>query len=213
MHISEGILSAPVLISGAALTAGGVALGLKKMEPTAVPAVALLSSTFFVASLIQVPVGPVSVHLVLNGLTGLLLGWMAFPAILVGLALQAIFFQFGGLTTLGVNTFNMAFPAVVGYYLFARLTAGQRQSVALVAACLCGALVILGSGVLIGVSLVFTGEAFWEVAQLTVAAHLPVMLIEGLLTGFCILFLRKVKPALLASDLSFTTFQVPEKGT
>ena len=214
MHISEGVLSAPVLISGAALTVGGVALGLKKMEPTAVPAVALLSSTFFVASLVQLPLlGPVSVHMVLNGLTGLLLGWMAFPAILVGLALQAIFFQFGGLTTLGVNTFNMAFPGVVGYYLFARLTAGSRQSVAFVAACLCGAFTILGSGVLIGVSLVFTGEAFWEVAQLTVAAHLPVMLIEGLLTGFCILFLRKVKPALLASDLSFTTSQVPEKGT
>ena len=96
MHVSEGVLAAPVLVSGTALTAGGVALGLKKMEATAVPAVALLSSAFFVASLIQVPVGPVSVHLVLNGLTGLILGGMAFPAILVGLALQAVFFQFGG---------------------------------------------------------------------------------------------------------------------
>ena len=44
MHISEGILSAPVLITGAALTAGGVAVGLKKMDVDEVPKVAVLSS-------------------------------------------------------------------------------------------------------------------------------------------------------------------------
>ena len=44
----------------------------------------------FVASLVHVPVGPSSMHLVLNGLLGLLLGWAAFPAILVGLLLQAV---------------------------------------------------------------------------------------------------------------------------
>ena len=32
--------------------------------------------------------------------------------------LQAILFQYGGITVLGVNTFNMAFPAVVCYYAF-----------------------------------------------------------------------------------------------
>jgi hypothetical protein len=72
-------------------------------------------SAFFVASFIHVPVGPAAVHLVLNGLCGLLLGWLAFPAILVGLTLQALLFQFGGLTTLGVNTFNLAFQMLVAY--------------------------------------------------------------------------------------------------
>ena len=32
MHISEGILSGPVLISGAALAAAGTAVGLKKLD-------------------------------------------------------------------------------------------------------------------------------------------------------------------------------------
>ncbi len=50
---------------------------------------------------------------------GLLLGWPAFPAILVGLFLQALLFQFGGLTVLGVNTFNVAVPAVLCFYLCA----------------------------------------------------------------------------------------------
>lgn len=198
MHISEGVLSAPVLIAGATLTAGGVAAGLKKMENRDVPTVALLSSAFFVASLIQIPLGPASIHLTLNGLTGLLLGWMAFPAILVGLALQAVFFQFGGLTSLGVNSFNMAFPAVLAYYLSRPLLRSSNRSLLFVGSAICGALAILLSGLLIGLSLVWTGEPFWEIAQLTVAAHLPVMVVEGTLTGLCVLFLRKVKPELLA---------------
>jgi cobalt/nickel transport system permease protein len=197
MHISEGVLAAPVLISGVVLTAGGVAVGLKKMENRKVPTVALLSSTFFVASLIQVPLGPASVHLTLNGLTGLLLGWMAFPAILVGLALQAIFFQFGGLTSLGVNSFNMAFPAVLAYYLSRPLLRSSSRPLIFAASAICGALAILLSGLLIGLSLVWTGKPFWEIAQLTVVAHLPVMVVEGMLTGLCVLFLQKVKPELL----------------
>ena len=110
MHISEGILGVPVLAAGTGLAILGTAIGLKKMDYERLPQVAVLSSAFFVASFIHVPLGPAAVHLVLNGLCGLLLGWLAFPAILVGLALQALLFQFGGLTTLGVNTFNLAFP-------------------------------------------------------------------------------------------------------
>ena len=70
MHISEGVLSAPVLATGAALTAAGCGIGLKKLDYDRVPQVAILTSAFFVASLIHVPIGPSSVHLVLNGLMG-----------------------------------------------------------------------------------------------------------------------------------------------
>ena len=197
MHISEGVLSAPVLAAGAILTAGSVALGLRKMDLNQVPKVAVLSSAFFVASLIHVPVGPASVHLVLNGINGLLLGWVAFPSILVGLTLQVVLFQFGGFTTLGVNTFNMAFPALIGHLLFSSLVRTQRSGLAALAGAACGALSILLGAVLIGVSLVFTGESFLEVAELTIAAHVPVMIVEGVLTAFCVMFLRKVKPELL----------------
>ena len=54
MHISEGILSAPVLVAGAGLTATAVGYGLKKMAYKQMPKVAILSSVFFVASLIHV---------------------------------------------------------------------------------------------------------------------------------------------------------------
>jgi cobalt/nickel transport system permease protein len=198
MHISEGVLSPTVLIAGAGLTAVGVAVGLRKLESEEIPSMGILSAAFFVASLIHVPLGPASVHLVLNGLLGLLLGWKAFPAILVGLALQALLFQFGGLTTLGVNTLNMALPAVVCYYLFGwGVRTGVRQVVFTTMAFVCGAFPILLSGVLVGFSLYLTGEAFLPAAKLVVAAHVPVMLIEGALTVACALFLRRVKPELL----------------
>ena len=197
MHISEGVLSAPVIISGALIAAGGVTIGLKKTENEKIPEVGVLSAAFFVASLIHVPLGPTSVHLILNGLVGLLLGWAAFPAILVGLVFQAILFQFGGLTTLGVNTVTMALPAVLGYYIFGPIVRSASHKAALVSAFLCGGFGVFEAAVLVALALFLTGQSFLEVGKMVVYAHLPVMVIEGILTMFCVAFLRKVKPELL----------------
>lgn len=197
MHISEGVLSAPVLLTGVILTAGGVSLGLKKMDYEKIPEVAVLTSAFFVASLIHIPIGPSSVHLVLNGLLGLLLGWIAFPAILVGLALQALLFQFGGLTSLGVNTLNMAFPAVMSFYLFRLFNRRYNHYKLVFSGFLCGVVGILGGSLLVAISLVTTGEAFLTAAKLIVVAHLPVMIIEGGITAAAVVFLNKVRPELL----------------
>jgi len=197
MHISEGVLSAPVLITGAALAAAGVAVGLKKMDSDKIPQVAVLSSTFFVASLIHVPIGPSSVHLILNGINGLLLGWMCFPSILVALALQAILFQFGGITVLGINTMNMALPGVICYYLFSRLVNREKKLLSLIAAFASGLLSVFFSGILVALSLLFTEQSFMSVAKLIVVAYLPIIIIEGIITLFCVAFLHRVKPELL----------------
>jgi cobalt/nickel transport system permease protein len=101
MHISEGVLSVPILISGAALTAAGVTIGLRKMRNDTLVTVAILSAAFFVGSLVHIPVGPSSAHLILNGLLGAVLGWASFPAILVGLLLQAVSSSTGAHRTRG----------------------------------------------------------------------------------------------------------------
>lgn len=200
MHISEGILSPQVLGAGGALAVAGLAVGLRKMEQSRLPQVALLSAAFFVASLIHVPVGPSSAHLVLNGLVGILLGWVSVPAIFVALALQAVLFQFGGLTALGVNTAVMAGPAVlvggIGGWL---LRSKDNPSMALVAAvgAVAGGGAVLLSGLLVGLSLAFTGEQFWATAQVIVVAHIPVMILEGVITAAALSFLVKVKPAMV----------------
>ena len=196
MHISEGVLSAPVLVSGGALAAAGTAIGLKKIDYDHLARVGILSATFFVASLVHVPIGPSSVHLIMNGIVGLLLGWAAFPAILVALLLQAVFFQFGGITTLGVNTIIMALPAVICYYLFAPLLHKDRKFL-LLAGFGCGFCAVLFGGVIVGLALMFTEENFLKVAMLVVTAHIPVMIIEGIVTSFCVTFLKKVQPAML----------------
>lgn len=197
MHISEGILSAPVLLGGAALGAGGVALGLRRMDYEKIPEVAVMTSAFFVATLVRVPVGPGSVHLTLNGLLGLLLGWMSFPAILVALGLQAVLFQFGGLTTLGVNTLNMAAPAVAVYYLLRPFMRSEKRLAVAAAGFMAGALAVLGAAALIAVSLVTTGEEFSPVAKTLFAVNLPAAVVEGVVTASIVAFLKRVKPEIL----------------
>ncbi|MEW5722605.1 MAG: cobalt transporter CbiM [Thermodesulfobacteriota bacterium] len=197
MHISEGVLAAPVLISGAVLAAAGTAVGLKKMDLDKVPQTALLASAFFLASLVHVPLGPSSVHLILNGLMGVLLGWAVFPVILIALTLQAVLFQFGGLTSLGVNTFNMALPAVVCLYCFGPLIKADRTWLSAAGCFLAGLTAIFLAALLMGLSLYFSGESFLAVARMIVAAHAPVMVIEGLITLATVQFLKKVKPELL----------------
>jgi len=197
MHISEGVLSAPVLVTGAAIAVTGISVGLKKMDYEKIPEAAVLSAAFFVASLIHVPLGPSSVHLVLNGINGLLLGWLCFPSILVALALQAILFQFGGITVLGVNTVIMALPGLIVYYLFGSLIKGKNRLLSLASAFAGGCFSVLLSGILVAGALLSTGESFILAAKLILLAHLPVMIIEGIITLFCVAFLKKVKPEIL----------------
>ena len=196
MHISEGVLSGSVLISGAALAAAGTGIGLKKLDYDQIAKAGMLSAAFFVASLIHVPIGPSNAHLILNGLVGILLGWAAFPAILVALILHGVFFQFGGITTLGVNTIIMALPAVLCYLVFGKLIHKSSRTAA-AAAFACGFLSVLISGVIVGLSLIFTEENFLKISGLIIAAHIPVMLIEGIVTAACVAFLRKVRPEML----------------
>lgn len=198
MHLADGVLSPAVLAGGTLLAAGGVALGLRGISQAEIPKVAVLAAAFFVASLIHVPVGPGQVHLVLNGLAGLLLGWAVFPALLVALLLQAILFGYGGITVLGVNTLNMALPGVACYYLFLLLQ-GRRPGLRLTP--LVGFLAGVGGiglgGAMLAGSLFLSDSRYAGAAGLILVAHLPLMLIEGVLTGAALVFLGKVCPAIL----------------
>jgi len=196
MHISEGVLSMPVLLGGAVLAAAGTAVGLKKIDYDQLMRIAILSAVAFVASFIHVPVGPTSAHLVLNGLLGLLLGWAAFPAFLVSLTLQAVLFQFGGLTTLGVNTFDMAAPAVMLGILCRPFLLRSSRSLSVAAFC-CGAGAVLVSGLLTAGALALSGGEFLGVAKALFIAHVPIAIIEGVISGFAVSFLGRVKPEVL----------------
>lgn len=196
MHISEGVLSGQTLLAGGVLTVAGTAIGLKTLDYDRITHVGILSASFFVASLIHVPVGPSSVHLIMNGIVGLILGWAVFPAILVALLLQGVFFQYGGITTLGVNTVIMAAPAVVCHYVFGPFVM-RNKIVGSACAFGCSFFSVFFGAILVALFLIATQEGFFEVATLVVLANIPVMIIEGIVTVFAVAFLKKVYPDLL----------------
>lgn len=168
-----------------------------------IPKAALLTAAFFLASSIHVPVPPASVHLVLNGLMGVILGIWTLPAIWVGLLLQAITFGHGGLTTLGLNTLIMGIPAVLAGWVFrqGRRLGGEGwlPGLAFIAGAMgLGGAVLLFWGIVL-LSLLGTVNAGSEglALQGLVLAHLPLMVLEGLVTAGVVMFLRQVRPGLI----------------
>lgn len=205
MHISDGILTETLngtLVLGAttALALGGAFIAAKKMDFEKVPQAAMLSAAFFVASLIHFKIGVTSVHLVLNGLLGIILGWAAFPSFLIALFLQAIFFGHGGITVIGLNAFNFGFSSLICYFLFNKVIVNSKnKNTVFLFGFLAGALALALAAVLVAVELLLTGESFEFLAGAFLVAHLPLAVIEGIITGFIMTFLKKVKPQLLES--------------
>lgn len=199
-HIPDGVLGAPVLLGGALVCAGLLAVALRRLDYEHLPQAAVLSAAFFVSSLISVPLGPSSVHLLLNGLMGLLLGWTAVPALLVALTLQLVFFGHGGLAALGVNTLNMALPALLcGLVLRPRLArAGPRGTFWIGAAA--GGIGVALTGLLVALALGLSDRAFLPAAQVLLLTFVPLALVEALVTGTVVSFLSRVDPESLPRE-------------
>ena len=195
MHISEGILAAPVLLGGAAVAVACVGWSLRKLPWEQLMNVGVIAAGFFVASLIHLPVGIASVHLIMNGLIGAMLGWAALPAIAVALFLQALLFQFGGMAVLGVNICVMGIPAVLCGLMFRPLL--RREKTRAIGAFLCGFSAVGLSALLFSLALALSGDDFFTSAAVVLMAHIPVMCIEGILTAVIVNFLSKAMPELL----------------
>jgi cobalt/nickel transport system permease protein len=196
-HIPDGVLAIPVLAVGVAVSLAGCGYGLRRMEPDHIPRVAVLSAVLFVAALVHFPVGPSSVHLILNGLSGIMLGWAAVPAILVALLLQAVLFGFGGLVVLGVNVMNIAGPAVLCGALFQAVARSGRRGWTITAAGLIGGLGVMLTALLVALTLALSGKEFATAANLVLFVHLPVAVIESVFSAAVISVLLRVQPDFL----------------
>jgi cobalt/nickel transport system permease protein len=203
MHVPDGFVRAPWLAGGFALAGLLALLGAYKIRDEEIPRIALLSAAFFVASLMHLPLGPASVHLLLSGLVGVVLGRRAPLAILIGLTLQAVLFNHGGLTTLGINACVQTLPALLAAWLFAAMRRlpplfQDNPSVLWLAGGLIGAASVLAAVGLEAVVLLFGGEQNWRpIIQLMFLAHLPVAAVEGVVLGCTVSFLARVKPEML----------------
>lgn len=198
MHLSDGVLSMPVVIGTTAVAAGLLVYSVKGMKEEEIPLVSIMTATFFTLALISIPIGPSSVHPLLGGLLGIVLGRRSVLALVIGLFLQAMLFQHGGLTTIGINTLLIGIPALISHGLFVKWK-DARHSFA-VYGFIGGLGVILSVVLLIGVLLLTDsrfGEGAFSVVNLLVLGHLPLVGIEFLLTGFAVSFILRVRPAML----------------
>lgn len=194
MHLADGVLSTTVIAASYATAVAGMAYGAKGIEDEDVPKIALMAGTFFAVSLISIPVPPTSVHPLLCGLIGILLGKRAILAFFPALLLQALLFKHGGITSLGANTVMLAVPAMLSSVLYRKLPIKQIS----VCAGLIGGVSVVMTVVILIFLLFITDARFaagdFSVVRIVVVGHLPLVFAEGVLTAAAMKFFERVKP-------------------
>ncbi len=214
MHVPDGILPAEAWI-GAYVVAGVItAYSLRKINQQddpreAVPKAAMMTAAFFVASSIFFPLPPpmTSAHLILAGTMGVVLGWYAFPSILIGLVLQAIVFGHGGITTFGANALIMGVPALISFALFQSAKQRIHQKwTSLFVGFLAGFLGVAFAAVIFYSFVIGTlpadidRSAEINATIILCLSHIPVAILEGVFTVYLINYLRKTRPELIGVE-------------
>jgi cobalt/nickel transport system permease protein len=196
VHIADGILSGPWQAGGFVAMGLLLPFSLWQITDRDIPRVGVLTAAFFTASQIHIPFGPFSVHLLLNGLVGVVLRDRAPLALAVGLTLQALLFLHGGWLALGVNFGVLTVPAVAAGWVYPPL--GRRVS-PFVAGVIVGGAAAAGT-VLLNATALYLGamveadEPRRWIAGASLVAHLPVIAAEGLLVGSACRVLAKARP-------------------
>lgn len=209
MHIPDGFLTGEAIAVG--WTAGAVGLGVClnrvriEQRERDLPVAGLAAAFFLVADAPLFPIGIGTQGHLLGGLLAVaLLGpWLGAVTISVVVAIQALAFGDGGITTLGLAIVNLALvPALVGYPLLLALqrvvppTATGLSVAAGVAAWACVVLAsvlffaefALGAAVSIDLSTVAGG---------TVGIYALVGVVEGVLTALVLRAVLGVRPDLV----------------
>ena len=198
VHISSEVLVGPWQVGGFVLAAVAVFASLWRISDRDIPRIGVLTAAFFVASSVHIPLGVASVHLLLNGLVGVILRWRAPLAVAVGLTLQTLLLSHGGPDALGVNFVVLTLPALLAGLTFRPLF---RRLPAFAAG------VIVGGGtaaltVLLHAVVLYFGsvDPSGFIAGVSLAAHLPVIVIEAVGVGFACRVLAKAKPEWLGVE-------------
>ncbi len=147
MHIPDGYLSPSTCAVMYAASAPCWWTALRRTRRTlfgrTLPLLSLFAAFSFVTMLFNLPLpGGTTGHAVGVGIAAIVLGpWASLLAISLALAIQALFFGDGGITTLGANCFNMAIAgsfAAWGIYRLVSLGAATESRRRVVAAALAG---------------------------------------------------------------------------
>jgi cobalt/nickel transport system permease protein len=162
MHIPDGYLSPSTCAIFYAVAASGWYAALKRIKQLlatrAIPLISVFAAFCFIVMMFNVPLpGGTTGHAVGVGVSAIVLGpWGSILAISIALAIQALFFGDGGITTLGANCFNMAMVGSFTAHAVYRVVAANsdlksRQRV--LAAALAGYVAINASSLVTAVEL------------------------------------------------------------
>lgn len=196
------MISAEVCAAGYLGAAGVCAWSLSKIERDDISKVSLTGAAFFISSLIHFKFGPTSVHLTFIGLIGIVLGIKSVPAIVSGLFFQAVMFQHGGISTLGLNTIVFSGPALISGGLFSltvKRCKNHRFALSLFSG-LIGGLGVVTAGITLILILMISNKEYIGLAYTFSVFNLALALTEGLVTGIFVNRAVGVKPELVFSE-------------
>lgn len=224
MHMQNELLSPPV--AGVTCIVAGAGIGYicrkakSTLKPENLPLMGLLGAFVFAAQMVnfRLPLLPgVSGHLVGGVLLAIILGPYAGSVVIASVVIvQCLIFQDGGLLAIGCNLINMAIvPPFIGYYIY-RLIAGNQQSQTRMYA---GAIVACLVAIMTGSALVPVQAAASNVITVPFTAflttmlgvHLIIGLMEGLITAAVLIYIRQVRPAVIA-DCSADTERLSQRA-
>jgi cobalt/nickel transport system permease protein len=122
MHMSDGLINAPVSLIFGAVAVVGMAVAMagarRDLDDRTAPMAGLVAAFVFATQMLNFPILPgVSGHLLGGALAAILVGpWVGALCVGIVLVVQALVFADGGLTALGANITNMALiGTAVGY--------------------------------------------------------------------------------------------------
>jgi cobalt/nickel transport system permease protein len=133
MHIPDGYLSPSTCATFYLVAASGWYAALKRIKQLlatrAIPLISVFAAFCFVVMMFNVPLpGGTTGHAVGVGVSAIVLGpWGSILAISIAVAIQALFFGDGGITTLGANCFNMAIVGSFTAYAVYRMVAANSD--------------------------------------------------------------------------------------
>jgi cobalt/nickel transport system permease protein len=195
MHIADGVLTLESTAVVSAVSLFALYKAIKTIKEDEIPLAAVASAMFFIASFIHIPFGVTQIHLILLGEIGIFLGFTSFISIFIALVLQALLLGYGGVVSIGVNLFIMAAPAVIVFYinkteLFLKINEKIRFF-------LIGFLGAFFATLFLVLILYFSKDEYEWAAYSIFSVNIIMMVIEGLVSMFLLLFIKKTYPKIL----------------
>jgi cobalt/nickel transport system permease protein len=207
LHAPDGFLSVPIALVMWALTAGVLAIAVRRTNQTvddrAIPLMGVMAAFIFAAQMFNFQVvGGTSGHLLGGVLGAVLLGpWAATLVMAAVVAVQALVFQDGGLLALGANIFNMGIVGTLGGYFVYRSLAGVLGGEArarIPAAAVASWLSVVAGAVAIGIQLTASEAGFSTALPAMVGIHVLIGIGEALITAAAIGFISATRSDLLS---------------